>query len=160
MDRPPQRQGRGERFFLGAGLILAVWVWALSLSLRPDSRGYGTHMQLGLGPCPKLAQTGWPCLTCGMTTAFAYAARGQFWRALDCQPFGALLFGGLMGGGVLALRALRRQQSVLPCLIRLLPWKFLGLLYLLLALLVVSWAYKARDPIKRWLHQPIEQHHT
>jgi hypothetical protein len=160
MDRPPPSLGRVERLFLGAGLIVAVWVWAISLSLRPDSRGYGTHVQLGLAPCPKLVQTGWPCLTCGMTTAFAYAARGRLWRALDCQPFGALLFVGIMGGGVMALRALRRQQSMMPWLVRLLPWKFLGLLYLLLALLVASWAYKARGPIKQWLHQPTEQHQT
>jgi hypothetical protein len=160
MYLPPQQPGRVERYCLGAGLLVAIWVWALSLSLRPDSRGYSTHIQLGLAPCPKLAQTGWPCLTCGMTTAFAYAARGQLWQALDCQPFGAMLFVGIMAGGVMALRALHHQQSMMPWLLRLLPWKFLGLLYLLLALLVASWAYKAREPIKHWLQQPTVQHHT
>lgn len=159
MQKPSSPLGRVERFILGMGLILILWVWALSLSLRPDPRGYNTHTQLGLPPCPKLAQTGWPCLTCGMTTAFAYAARGQLLRALDSQPLGAILFVGLMGGGFLAGRALHRQESTLPRLIRLLPWKFLGLLYLLLALSVVSWAYKAREPIRHWFQEQPIQHH-
>jgi hypothetical protein len=67
-------------------------VLLLSLCLKPDPRGLGTHEQLWLRPCNFHAQFGLPCPTCGMTTAFAHMARGQFADAFIAQPMGALAF--------------------------------------------------------------------
>ncbi|MDH3199688.1 MAG: DUF2752 domain-containing protein [Myxococcales bacterium] len=68
-----------------AVLVTAAWI-------EPDPRGYGTHTQLGLPPCGFLALTGSPCPGCGLTTAFAYAARGQWWLAGTSNPLGLVLF--------------------------------------------------------------------
>ena len=64
---------------------------ALSTWLEPDPRGFGTHQQFGTGPCGMLIQTGLPCPTCGMTTAFAHTVRGQWGRAFWVQPAGFVL---------------------------------------------------------------------
>ncbi len=48
-------------------------------------------MQLGLAACGFQQQHGIPCPTCGMTTAFAYAADGRLWSSLQAQPAGLIL---------------------------------------------------------------------
>ena len=57
--------------FLLSGFCLAVW-------LSPDSRGFGTHQQLGLPPCSFQQLFGVPCPSCGMTTSFSHFVRGQW----------------------------------------------------------------------------------
>jgi hypothetical protein len=120
--------------FLGclAVLILAAW-------LKPDPRGFGTHAQLGTGPCGMLIMTGYPCPTCGMTTAFAHLVRGQWLRALWVQPAGfALGLGALVLTGVSAWALVRGRWPRIR-LGFLSPYRlFLGLLMLLLG----SWAFK------------------
>ena len=77
------------------GLIVALPCLALlsvALMLSPRSSGYGTHEQLLLPPCGFLAATGWPCITCGMTTSVSAMAHGRVALALRAQPFGAALF--------------------------------------------------------------------
>jgi hypothetical protein len=78
---------------IGAAAIGAVCLTLLVLSARlsPDSAGHGTHTQLGLPPCGWAAYFGKPCATCGMTTAWAYAARGRFDRSFVTQPMGMVL---------------------------------------------------------------------
>jgi hypothetical protein len=72
-------------------LLPAVAVLGVAARLTPDASGMGTHEQLGLNACSTLAVTGYPCPTCGMTTAFAHAAHGQFLASFHAQPAGALL---------------------------------------------------------------------
>jgi hypothetical protein len=72
--------------FVGSMAILGVARW-----IDPDTKGVGTHRQLGLRPCGFLITTGLPCPTCGMTTAFANTVRGRLWRAAQAQPAGTLL---------------------------------------------------------------------
>ena len=75
--------------FAFGGLAIAAL-----LALRfvtPDSRGVGTHEQLGLLPCFTHALTGFPCPFCGMTTAVTHVARGQWAEAFLVQPAGALI---------------------------------------------------------------------
>ena len=79
---------------LAAGSLLGVAAW-----LEPDSGGIGTHRQLGFSGCSLPMLTGYPCPSCGMTTAFAHAVRGQFLSAFVAQPAGlclALATGGLV----------------------------------------------------------------
>ena len=71
------REGVGRRF--RGALILGPCLAALAVSvwLAPRPAGFGTHRALGLPPCGFLAQTGYPCPSCGMTTAFAAMAHGH-----------------------------------------------------------------------------------
>jgi hypothetical protein len=73
---------------LGAGL---VGVLGLARWLEPDPRGYGTHTQLGLGPCAFAVLTGRLCPSCGMTTSFAWFARGDFGQSWQTNPAGCLI---------------------------------------------------------------------
>ena len=91
-----------------AALILAgcVSLFAIAARLEPAAGGIGTHEQLGLPPCGMAMIWGLPCPTCGMTTAFAYAARGQFAAAFHAQPAGLTLalatgLGAFAAGGTL-----------------------------------------------------------
>ena len=82
-------------------LCSALW-WTLAFGcalvlgaaamLEPDARGYGTHTQLGLPSCGFRFLTGLPCPGCGLTTAFAYAIRGEWLLASSANPLGMLLF--------------------------------------------------------------------
>ena len=71
--------------------LAAVVLVATARSLTPDPRGYGTHEQLGLGACGFTRLTGWRCPTCGMTTAWAYATRGDIHAALAANGGGTVL---------------------------------------------------------------------
>lgn len=59
--------------------------------LEPDPRGYGTHEQLGLTPCYFQELTGHVCPTCGCTTAWAHALRGELSQAAQVNLGGMLL---------------------------------------------------------------------
>ncbi|MFW2388023.1 MAG: DUF2752 domain-containing protein [Polyangiales bacterium] len=76
-------------WFIAFGSISLLVVAAF---VEPDSRGYGTHQQLGLPPCGFLLLTGSPCPGCGLTTAFAYGVRGQWSMAASANPLGLILF--------------------------------------------------------------------
>jgi hypothetical protein len=66
--------------------VLGVARW-----LEPDPKGFGTHTQLGLPPCYFAQVTGQLCPSCGMTTAFAWFARGRLDQAWRANPAGCLL---------------------------------------------------------------------
>jgi hypothetical protein len=72
-----------------AGSALGVLVVASSVT--PAAEGHGTHTQLGLPACGWAMVSGSPCPTCGMTTSFAHAVRGELAEAFFCQPMGLLL---------------------------------------------------------------------
>jgi hypothetical protein len=83
--------GRAVRLALVLAALGLVGVLVVARCLTPDPRGYGTHVQLGLLPCTFERLTGRRCPTCGMTTAFAWFARGQLDRAWQANPAGSLL---------------------------------------------------------------------
>lgn len=88
----PFRLGRTRtRLIAAAVLAPVVTVLGIAVYLNPDARGLGTHEQLGLAPCGMIVTTGYPCPTCGMTTAFADTVRGRFLAAAYAQPAGLLL---------------------------------------------------------------------
>lgn len=126
---------------LWGGLLLAGAAGVLGLAgwLHPDPRGFGTHEQLGTAPCGMLILTGYPCPTCGMTTAFAHAVRGQWWRAVCAQPAGFVFALATLAAGLYGAAALARGRW--PRLDR----PLLGPLSLsagVLAVLVLGWIYK------------------
>lgn len=85
-DRPGSRRASGVLFALGCLALLVTGAW-----LCPDADGHGTHEQLGLPACGWVSLFDRPCPTCGMTTSFAHAARGELWDSARTQPFGFAL---------------------------------------------------------------------
>jgi hypothetical protein len=71
---------------LGAAAVLGLAAW-----FTPAEAGLGTHEQLNLPPCNWVTILGLPCPTCGMTTAFAHAANGDFLASFHAQPMGFVL---------------------------------------------------------------------
>lgn len=112
------------------------------LALRfvtPDSRGVGTHEQLGLLPCFTHALTGFPCPFCGMTTAVTYVARGQWADAFLVQPAGALI--GLAVLPAAAACMLMAFKGRYPAWVRATAVQRWGL-RAGLALVLMAWFYK------------------
>ncbi len=136
----PASRRAGVRFWAALVLLGCLTVLGIAAYLKPDQRGYGTHERLfHTGPCGMLVMTGLPCPACGMTTAFAHTARGQWLRALCVQPAGfilALATIGLAGICVWTLASGRWPRTTF-WLIN--PYR---LFLALLVLLVGAWAFK------------------
>jgi hypothetical protein len=107
--------------------------------IAPDPAGHGTHEALGLPACGWAATTGAPCPTCGMTTAFAHAVRGEVVASFLAQPMGFLLaLGaavGFWGGLHVALTGSRLGTIAARLLTPRVLWCLAGIG-------AVSWAYK------------------
>ena len=90
-----------------AVLVLSGCVVLLSVAvtLTPDPAGLGTHQQLSMLPCSLPLVWGYPCPTCGMTTAFVHTVRGSFLSAFHTQPAGFVfaLATAVVGGGALCI---------------------------------------------------------
>lgn len=100
-----------------AGLALLI----IARGLEPDPRGFGTHEQLGLSPCTFQRWTGQQCPTCGATTAWSYALRGEMTQAAGVNLGGALsCVAALIGVPWLLLSALLRRWVVVRPNLRLL----------------------------------------
>ncbi len=88
----PTTRYRPYHRFVATGLCFcSLALLIVSAELHPNPNGSGTHEQLGLPPCGFKTATGLPCATCGMTTAFSYAAHGRIVDAFIVQPAGAVL---------------------------------------------------------------------
>lgn len=113
---------------------LAVAAW-----LEPSGSGFGTHEQLGLPACGWIAGLGMPCPSCGMTTSFAFAARGEFVEAFAAQPMGAILaiLAALVAvvAGWTALTGSRSWEVLWASMGRRFWWGFVGVAAL-------AWVYK------------------
>lgn len=82
---------RTSRFAVLGFLFASLLVFGLAFTLEPDTRGYGTHQQLGLPECSFLTLTGKPCPTCGMTTSFSALVAGNLFGSLHANWMGTLL---------------------------------------------------------------------
>jgi hypothetical protein len=112
---------------------------ATAFALKPDPTGCGTHRQLGLPPCTFQLVLGIPCPSCGMTTSWAHALRGQMLAALRANVGGTLLCLGSLAAvpwlvacawaGRWLPRAVRDQE---------IAWASLGLVTITL----VDWAIR------------------
>ncbi len=81
-----------QRLTRGLAVVLLLCLFGLASGLQPETQGYGTHQQLGLGPCPIRQHWNVACPSCGMTTAWAYAASGD-WRTACRTHFGGTMLG-------------------------------------------------------------------
>ena len=98
-----RRATTGDRVIAAVVALACMSVLTVAAFLRPSDEGLGTHRQLGLPSCGWMVATGKPCATCGMTTSFAHAGRGDLVRAFIAQPLGALLALGAAAGFWIAL---------------------------------------------------------
>lgn len=75
--------------------LLFAGVFAIALVLDPYRDGQvlleGTHQQLGMPPCTFKSVTGLPCGSCGMSTSFALAIRGDLFHSVQANFVGTLL---------------------------------------------------------------------
>lgn len=134
--------GSGMLPRLGAlGLALACsGPLLLAAMLTPSAEGIGTHRQMGLPECGFVLATGYPCATCGCTTAFAHAADGSLLSAIITQPFGGLLALALAMMALIAGWSAASGMKLAP-LGRVMATRRFVLSWLVL--LVVAWGYKA-----------------
>jgi hypothetical protein len=111
MDSSPLGEGKPAVIFLPyiAYLIFLTVLFFLLFQLEPSESGHGTHRQLGFPACGFLTVTGYPCPSCGITTAFVYAARGKWYDALKAQPFGLILFLTLCATGLISIIGILRK---------------------------------------------------
>jgi hypothetical protein len=111
----------------------------LARSVEPDPQGFGSHQQLGLPECGFHQRTGYPCPTCGMTTAFAYMVRGRPIQAFITQPAGALTALACLGLTVMAGYAALTGKKI-----RVAVPRGLGLKITLIVLITVllSWLWR------------------
>ena len=116
-----------QKFPALAVLFGGAAILAAALMFSPGADGWGEDGRWRLPPCSFKMITGWvlgrplPCVTCGCTHAFAYAARGRFTDAFREQPAGAAAFfvmlatmagaGWTLAGGSPPAR-LRRWQKI------------------------------------------------
>ena len=77
------------------GIILFFGIFALAGHYKVD-------MGRWLGYCALKQQTGWPCPTCGMTTATLAFAQGRIFEAFYIQPACGFLCSVLIIGAILA----------------------------------------------------------
>lgn len=73
------------------GIAFSLFVLGMSVRLAPDPHAYGTTPKI-FEPCAYRLQTGRPCLSCGMTTAFSNMARLRPADAWTANPAGIPLF--------------------------------------------------------------------
>lgn len=134
---------------VAGGAILAgcVSLFAVASRLEPMTSGIGTHEQLGLPPCGMAVLWGVPCPTCGMTTAFAYAARGRWASSFHAQPAGLAVAVGIAGIAAIAMRTLATGRTHRVNWYRLAPARVgIGVVSVLLA----GWAYKIIVTMYGW----------
>lgn len=99
--RVAARQPAGARVVATLVLVVCVALVSVGVWLKPNPSGLGTHEQFGLPPCTMVILVGYPCPTCGMTTAFAHAVRGELLSAFNAQPAGlAFALATIVAGGV------------------------------------------------------------
>ena len=128
----------GRAIAAGVGLVCLAPLVTAAL-LTPNPSGLGTHEALGFAPCSFLQSTGLPCPTCGMTTSWAWLARGNVAASLWVQPMGTVL--ALLdivifwSAGYIAVSGRPAQH-----LLRYLPAGYI--LKLLLILALAAWAWK------------------
>ncbi len=144
--REPRRLGKSESVSAGprfaSALLAAVCLGPLVVAafLTPSAAGHGTHTQLGMPQCGWAQYFGKPCMTCGMTTAFAHAVRLDFLTAARDQPMGlvlaigcgigfwVMLYSAITGSDLAGLAGRRLSRP--------------GFLWTLAGMAALAWAYK------------------
>jgi hypothetical protein len=143
----PEARARAQRIEVRvwsiALLVASLSMLGLGLYMTPSPLGYGTHSRwLHLPPCGFLTITGYPCPTCGCTTAVTWLAHGHLWKSITTQPFGALV--GLIAIAVipLAIVGAWKGKWIGPSPMWV-SFHWRSITFFLLAFIALSWLYKA-----------------
>lgn len=122
-----------------AAILVAAW------HLQPQNLPFGPESQLSLPKCNLRETTGYPCPTCGMTTAWAQVVRGNLLQAFHANiavPLLALASALAALAGIATALAGRKfyDRIVRPPLTLLRPkqWLYAGL-----ALIALAWCLNA-----------------
>jgi len=125
---------------IGAAVAVpGLAVLGVAWFITPSPLGHGSHTDLGLPACGFFHTTGIPCMTCGMTTSFAHAVRGELITAIHTQPAGAMMAIATAGAVLIGLYSACTGVSFGPMLRPLSspkPLLFAGFVFL------AAWAYK------------------
>lgn len=135
----PRRAPALHRASAGVVAFGCLAILAIAFLLSPSAEGHGTHTALGLPPCGWVVAMDKPCPSCGMTTAFSHAARGDLKTAFLTQPFGALLAIATAACFWGALHVAATGSHLARAGARLLQPRFLALLA---AIAAAAWIYK------------------
>ena len=130
------------------GLLVALGCMAILLlawHLEPTNLPLGPQSYLSLPECAFQQRTGYPCPTCGMTTAWAKAVRGDLgaaFRANAAATVFALVCAAAALGGLATAFGGRGcyQRFVKPMLGLLRPRQWF---YLAVGLIIFAWAWNA-----------------
>ena len=87
----PLSLSKPVRVLAGLSGVAVLAILVTARCLEPSSDGFGTHQQLGLPPCTSVALFGIRCPSCGMTTSWSLATRGEFLAAGRINCGGLLL---------------------------------------------------------------------
>ncbi len=87
----PQKSERKRRIHALCVALATLFLLSVAFIIQPSADGIGTHQQLGLPKCGWILVANVPCPTCGMTTAWSHAVRGELPSAFMAQPLGTLL---------------------------------------------------------------------
>lgn len=137
---------QGEsRLLCGVGALAALGVFGISLMLKPDPRGYGTHETLGLPPCGLKFVTDIPCPSCGMTTSFAHAARLEVACSFDAHPCGLVLFGSVVITGLVSLSGLVGSPERVERWAQGFPWWRAGIAFF--GVFLGIWVYRVLEAV-------------
>ena len=127
------------RLIAGAVFVGCVLLLVTAGRITPDRSGRGTHRQLGLPPCALLMVTGYPCPTCGMTTAFSNSVRGRLGAAFRANPAGLVLALSTMVCAAVSLGVVLTGRVWVINWYRLPPTR---LIIAVLVLILGGWTYK------------------
>jgi hypothetical protein len=136
---PPPPLSRASRVLCVVLALLAAAPLVVAAGITPSKVGHGTHTQLGMPPCGWAIYFRKPCMTCGMTTAFAHAVRLEPLEAAKAQPAGLVIafacgvaFWALLLAGLLSWNLARPARVLLSTRV----------LVAVCLLLLGAWAYK------------------
>ena len=107
--------------------------------LEPDPSGVGTHQQLGFPPCGFLVAFGITCPSCGMTTSWSLATRGQLVSSFQSNAGGFLAAVLALPVAIWRLASCYRGRWVWY---RPEPWTLGGLMAAIIVAAMVQWALR------------------
>jgi hypothetical protein len=135
----PPRIGWMGRILAALIGLSCLTVLIIAARLQPSPTGMATHTEMGFDDCQFLKRTNLPCPSCGMTTSFAWYARGNVIASFYVQPMGFVL-AVLATATVWAALYIALTGKPAHRLVRLIPSRY----YLLpiLSFAVIAWGWK------------------
>lgn len=118
-------------------ICFCLSILSVSILLRPNSEGYGTHKSLGLPSCLTAKMLGLKrCPSCGLTTAFALIGKGDFQTAIHVHPWAVPFYGLVfvfLGTSIFSLIKKKMKIWIIPVS----PTLILGIIYTVHWLMVI-----------------------